>query len=740
MRQYLCTVEEVEENKQRTKRRRIDPVISEANTAGRSGLEQQQWLNQREQQPRSILNTRRGKNLRLDDSSGQVAKYLQKQIERSNQLLAQMEVDNRVTEEYYEESDDDFEEDLDDSYFDVQGNEEEYFSEVVDNKRVESENNVTLDGYGKPNSEMLEIMARRQQKLAQRKGQGQKIVNQSKIDAPEMSSLAATIIGQATAHMHSEPMEVDIVPKGRRSIREKLDSSVSVGDNKLTPAMQEILARKQQVSKQGPTRKLNQTVSSTTELVSNIHSNSQLAERGTRLGRKSIRDSKSGVGTEVTTTTQISQQMEDALKKPRSRSLQPANTVNVTNKELSSLNESENKVKSVIEDVGKLTPAMQEILARKQQKLASKQGQNKKVDGTISSTTENIAGVKLEPLSPKMTLEYSKTIETETKTTRYSRSTTENKDEPVSTMQEVQIQKEQQKVVSKPRKSRKLLPLDQTVTSTVETSLSKLVPAQSHIEPEKKSRRKTMSKTENKEEPVSTVQEVQIQNEQQKVVSRPRKSRKQPEPNASGAGDSLYYKPPEDDKELKNKQNQSDPVVSENTGKLTPAMKAILARKQQKESASKQGANKKLSVTVTSTAESVLSGPTDQTQLSNKKPTVNETKGVGRNTRISQVEKSTLEVADTVTKEKLQTTNEPVTKGKGKKKQVPVVSSTTKVEEPPVHIESKTISARGTRRTIAALTEDMNTTENVENPTPAMRALLAKKQQCALQKSTKKKK
>ena len=43
---------------------RIDPVISEANTAGRSGLEQQQWLNQREQQPRSILNTRRGKNLR----------------------------------------------------------------------------------------------------------------------------------------------------------------------------------------------------------------------------------------------------------------------------------------------------------------------------------------------------------------------------------------------------------------------------------------------------------------------------------------------------------------------------------------------------------------------------------------------------------------------------------------------------------------------------------------------------
>lgn len=30
------------------------------------------------------------------------------------------------------------------------------------------------------------------------------------------------------------------------------------------------------------------------------------------------------------------------------------------------------------EDVGKLTPAMQEILARKQQKTASNKGQNKK--------------------------------------------------------------------------------------------------------------------------------------------------------------------------------------------------------------------------------------------------------------------------------------------------------------------------------------------------------------------------
>lgn len=40
---------------------------------------------------------------------------------------------------------------------------------------VESKNNTTLDGCGKPNSEMLEIMARRQQKLAQKNGQGRRM-------------------------------------------------------------------------------------------------------------------------------------------------------------------------------------------------------------------------------------------------------------------------------------------------------------------------------------------------------------------------------------------------------------------------------------------------------------------------------------------------------------------------------------------------------------------------------------
>lgn len=44
-----------------------------------------------------------------------------------------------------------------------------------------------------------------------------------------------------------------------------------------------------------------------------------------------------------------------------------------------------------------------------------------RLDQTVSSTTENVAVVKVEQLSPKVMLEYSKSIEMETKTTKYSR-------------------------------------------------------------------------------------------------------------------------------------------------------------------------------------------------------------------------------------------------------------------------------------------------------------------------------
>lgn len=788
MRRYLCTIEEVQENEQRTKRRRIDPGLNEVDIAGH----EQQWVNQRQQaaavEPRTIQNTRRGKNMRLDSSSARIAEYLEKQITKSKQILAEIEGDNDEQEEDYEENED-IGEDLGVSHFDIRDELEEYESEVICKKRhgLESKTS-TLDECGKPNSEMLEIMARRQQKYAQKKGQNKNRLNQSKFDTPDASSLAASIIGTQLRENMGEPMEVDTITRGRntrmakmdadklngtkilsvtrmqtdefeeqqtdnaaqrrgRNRREQLDASVSQDGGKLTPAMQEILARKQQaVSKLGHTKKLDQTVSSTTEFISSISTGNQPVERPMKLGRRSIRSNKNDASNDTTTVTGKYQQADVAVRKGRSKSfsLQPDTTVLATGSYLKTHNESVNKDKSVSEDVGKLTPAMQEILARKQQKIASKQGQTKKLEQTVTSTTETIIPiVKQEDLSPKLIQEFSKSVEVETKTVTYSKSVTENTGKPTSAMQEVLLQKQQQ-VASKPRKSRKL---DQTVTSTVESSSTKVGTTQSHFEAETKTRRK---------------------------------STRQPQPNISGARDSVYRKPQEENKDLQkeDKVDQLASVVSENTSKLTPAMKEILARKQQKEAASKQGYNKKLNQSVTSTTEPVSHAPADQASLQQnqptRKPAVNETKAVGgRSTRKSRMDKSIVEVADSTLEKIQQPVDEPIKKGRGKKKEVPNVSSTAQIEEPSVAVETKAVSARGKRRTTAVLlkdsnestevsldsaskvkdehqttkrgkkaasarSEDLNTTQKVENLTPAMQQLLAKKQQRALEKSAKK--